>query len=114
MEQHIKRGAKVTRWCPVERRAAGAASVAFRAGRTADTRRSIEAALASVPAEVRALTAGPSRLAPRAVPFAYRDFDAARAATLAAAQAPPAPYAVAEPAPIYRFDPARVAYRRAA
>ena len=115
LEQHIKRGAKVTRWCPVERRAAGAASVAFRAGRTADTRRSVEAALASVPDEVRALTAGPSRLAPRAVPFAYRDFDAARAAQIAAAQAPPAPYAVAEPAPIYRLEHARpLAHRRAA
>ena len=93
LERHIKRGRHVARWCPIERRQVGAASVSFRAGRTKDTRRSIEAALASVPEEVRALTAGPERVEPRAVPFARRAFDADRAAALAAAQAPPSPFA---------------------
>lgn len=86
LEQHIKRGAKITRWCPIERRDAGVSVVSFRAGRTADTRRSIDAALASVPVEVRALTSG--AVEPRAVPFAFRDFDPARAAALARHAAP--------------------------
>ena len=93
LEQHIKRGAKITRWDPIERREAGAPTVSFRAGRTKDTRRTIDEALASVPPEVRALTAGPGRVEPRAVPFAFRDFDGDRAAALAAAEAPPSPWA---------------------
>ena len=108
LERHIKRG-HVRLWCPVERRAAGASHVSFQPGRTADTRRTVEAALASVPDGVRALTAGPSRLAPRAVPFARRAFDAARAAALAATEPAPSPFAVAEPAPVYRLRPARLA-----
>ena len=93
LEQHIKRGANVTRWCPIERRAAGSLVVSFRAGRTADTRRTIEEALASVPAAVRALTSGPDAVAARAKPFAFRDFDQSRAAQLAAASAPASPFA---------------------
>ena len=85
LERHIKRS-HATRWCPIERRQAGAPAVSFRAGRTADTRRSIDAALASVPPEVRALTSG--AVEPQAVPFAFRDFDAARAAALAQHAAP--------------------------
>ena len=91
LEQHIKRG-HARRWCPVERREAGASSVSYRAGRTADTRRTVEEALASVPAEVRALTAGPSAVEARPKPFAFRDFDADRAAALAASVAPPSPW----------------------
>ena len=105
LERHIKRQ-HVTRWCPVERRLAGREAVSFRPGRTADTRRSIADALASVPPEVRALTAGPEALEPRAVPFARRDFDPDRAAALAAVPAPPAPWATAqvcEPTPVYRL-----------
>lgn len=92
LERHIKRSGHVTRWCPVERRRAGSASVSFAPGRTADTRRSVAEALASVPPEVRALTSGPDALTPRAVPFARRDFDSARAAALAQSGPATAPF----------------------
>ncbi|MEL7361841.1 MAG: hypothetical protein AAFN13_07195 [Bacteroidota bacterium] len=91
LERHIKRS-HVARWCPVERCHAGRRTVSFRAGRTKDTRRTVTEALASVPPEVRALTAGPLALTPRAVPFARRSFDEARAARLAAEPAPPSPF----------------------
>ena len=91
LERHIKRG-HVRRWCPVEQRRRGRPTVSFRPGRTADTRRTVAAALGSVPPAVRALTAGPSALTPRAVPFARRAFDTARAARLAQAPAGASPF----------------------
>ncbi|MEP0546408.1 MAG: GIY-YIG nuclease family protein [Rhodothermales bacterium] len=94
LERHIKRSRHVTRWCPVERHRAGRDSVSFAPGRTADTRRPVADALASVPAEVRALTAGPDALTPRAVPFARRDFDPYRAASLAQSGPVAAPFPV--------------------
>lgn len=103
IEQHIKREAKLTRWDPIERRAAGSPVVSCRPGRTKDTRRTVEEALASVPPAVRALTASPERVEPRTVPFARRAFDAVRAEALATAEAPPAPWSVAEPRPAYRL-----------
>ena len=91
LERHIKRG-HVRLWCPVEQRRRGRPTVSFRPGRTADTRRTVAQALGSVPPAVRALTAGPSAVEPRAVPFARRAFDAARAARLAAAPAGASPF----------------------
>ena len=91
LERHIKRG-HVRLWCPVEQRRRGRPTVSFRPGRTADTRRTVAAALGSVPLAVRALTAGPSALTPRPVPFARRTFDPARAARLALAPAGASPF----------------------
>ena len=113
LERHIKRQ-HVTRWCPVEQRRRGRPTVSFRAGRTKDTRRPVAEALASVPEAVRALTAGPSALTPRPVPFAFRAFDEERAAALAAAEPPPSPFVVAEPAPVYRLAPRATPVRLAA
>jgi len=83
LEQYVKRYRRVERWDPVARRAAGFDTVKCAVGRGPGTFRPVAEALASVSEAVRALTAGPEAVTPHAKPFAFRDFDPARAAALA-------------------------------